>query len=161
MPVTIVEDLVSGIIGCYSHREPAPGREGRYNIYYRDSNAMGWMSKPKKLPYAIPLSGMLEIPQTRSSDSRSRIIVFSYGDDEANPPLIMSLIKERVGDLIRNIEIMQSQMTTKQESLSAEKRIFDRSKQEEFEKIQELAKTQQQQQMRPRQPGFLNISEEE
>ena len=161
MSIVLLDDLCQGIFGIFSHKEMAPGKDNRYNIFYREAKAFGFWSKPKKLPGAIPPQGILDVPASKCDDGIARMIIFSYGADDANPPIIATLLRERVGDIIEKMDLMASQMQERESTLQADKRIFTRSKEEEIKRTVDMGKATQQQQRPPRGPtGFLNITEE-
>ena len=134
---TIVEDLVSGIIGIFDRKEPAPNKEFRLLIYYKPPTPFGFLSKSRRLPSSIPKDGLIEIPASMCDDGHSRMVIFSYGDDTIHPPVISGAIKQKVGDIIKNMELMRLEMEQKSESLITEKRLFERNKDEEIKKAVE------------------------
>lgn len=130
----IVDDLVRGVIGSFVKKEQAPGYEDRVVIYYHSPSVFAKFGKPKKIEANIPKQGILEVPGTQTSDGIGRIIIFSYGDDAVSPPLIMSLLQDSVGDLIKLVEKMRKEYSIKMTSVDTKDRILKRSESEEVQR---------------------------
>ncbi|RKZ06891.1 hypothetical protein DRQ25_12895 [Candidatus Fermentibacteria bacterium] len=129
-----VIDLVSGIDGSYVRKEPAPGQDGRYIIYYRPPTWGGAIGKPRKIPGNVPLNGFIEVDRIRCADGFGRIVIFSYGDDIAHPPIILNAIKEKVGELIASQEKMRKEYKIKMSAVDAKDRLLKRSEEELLKK---------------------------
>jgi hypothetical protein len=140
MSRTLVDDLVSGIVGIFEEKELAPGQDrNKYIIWYKSAKMFGWWQGRQKIPAAIPIEGMVEVPGTQCADGNARIIIFSYGNDTVHPPLIPYLIEHRIGDTIRAMDQLSSTVEQKDEALSAQERAFARNKEETVEKFAEAA----------------------
>ena len=140
--VILVDDLVSGINGVFVKKEPAPAQEGRVIIYYKKPNINQFFEKPQKIPANVPIEGIIEIPGVKCTDGFGRIIIFSYGDDLMHPPLIMSLIKNKVGDLIKALEKANKDLSMKSNTLEAKERLLQRGLDEEVDKRLKAVKPQ-------------------
>lgn len=154
----LVEDLCNGILGVFHHKEPSPGQEFRFVIFYKPAGFMGLFSKPKKLPAAVPPDGILEVAGSKCSDGYPRMIIWSYGNDDIYPPLIPSLLKSKHGEIIKKMEDMSLNIEERREAMESEKRVFDRSKEAEIEKVGKMAKGLSQRD-KPKRGGFLDIEE--
>ena len=138
--VVIVDDLVSGIVGTFVRKEPAPGKENRVVIYYKKPSITQFFEKVQKIPANIPIDGIVEVPGVKCEDGIGRIIIFSYGDDLTHPPIIKDLIDVRIGDTIQALEKAKKELSLKSNVLEAKERTISRNLDEEVKKRMENQK---------------------
>lgn len=134
-------DEVSGITGIFDRKEPAPGKEFRYIIYYREPKFLSFFGRTmKKLPGTVPADGIVTLSEIECVDGFSKVVIKSYGDDTVHPNLVQGKWEVKVGEIISKNEDLAREGERITQSVRSEQRMIDRNRGEEVKKMAEIVK---------------------